>query len=207
MNPPAPTPPPRPELCVFRDFTVRLLRRYLYMSVQLGRVPDILGREFFRSRISVRRGVTFENAVVFVHDISRCLEQLHPFDQQVIARCIMQEYTHDEAARSLHCTRQTIQNHLPDALDTLTAMLLERRLMVVARPRRASLPPETPNPETPASAAAPEPSPAQPPAEISAPPPADTPEPAAEVPIGGIAPELLACGNLFVKPPAEAICF
>jgi hypothetical protein len=177
MNPCVAATPP-PEMSIFRDFTVRLLRRYLYLSVQLGRVPDILGREFFRSRVSVRRAPSFEGAVVFVHDVSRCLERLHPFDQQVIARCVLQEYTHDEAARLLHCSKRTVEYRLPDALDALTTMLLDRHLMVIERPRRAA----------PASG-----------------PCAPAPEKALADPVPGVIPELSACGNLFVKPPEAVV--
>ena len=41
------------DLWPYRRRTVALLRRYARASVEVGRLPSLLGREFFRSRVSV----------------------------------------------------------------------------------------------------------------------------------------------------------
>src|SRR6266404_2286586 len=120
---------PAPELSVYRSRTVALLRRYCRCSVELGRVPSIVGREFFRSRVSSYQVHTFEDRVIFAYDVERCLGLLDHFSRELIARIAMQEYSYDEAARLLHCGRATIGRRFPLALDRLSEILLERRLL------------------------------------------------------------------------------
>jgi predicted DNA-binding protein (UPF0251 family) len=131
----------KPELWVYRDRTTALLLRYLHMSVEVGRLPSILGREFFRAHVSCYRVNTFEDAVIFVHDVERSLEGLDEFSRQVIARVVLQQYTQEEAARLLGCARKTIGRCLPQALDQLSEIFLARGILrewenTVRRPRR-----------------------------------------------------------------------
>jgi DNA-directed RNA polymerase specialized sigma24 family protein len=118
-----------PELWLYRDRTVGLLRRYFRYSVELGRLPSLLGREFFRSRVTSYRMHSFEDAVIFVHDVERCLEKLDSFSQQLIARLALQEYTQAEAARLLHCSRRTVVRRYPEALDRLSRIFLKSELL------------------------------------------------------------------------------
>ena len=128
-----------PELSLYRGHTMALLRRYLCMSVELGRLPSLIGREFFRSRVTSYRIHSFEDVVILVFDVERCLGKLDEFSQQVISRVVLQEHTHDEAARILGCARRTVSRRLPEALDELTELFLKAGLLSVrARgPRRA----------------------------------------------------------------------
>jgi hypothetical protein len=118
-----------PDLWFYRDRTIALLRRYLRLSIDIGRLPSLLGREFFRSRVSSYRVSTFEDAVIFVHDVERSIQHLDDFSQQLIARIVLQEYTEWEAAQLLHCSVRTIQRLLPDALDQLSAVFLNSSLL------------------------------------------------------------------------------
>ena len=113
-----------PDLWLYREATTRLLRRFLRLSLDTGRVPSLLGREFFRSKVSHRRIPTFEDSVIFVHDVERCLELLDEFSRQLIARVTLQEYTHEESAKLLHCCSKTIQRYHPAALDKLSEIFL-----------------------------------------------------------------------------------
>jgi DNA-binding XRE family transcriptional regulator len=108
---------------------VALLRRYLRISVETGRLPSLLGREFFRTRVTRYHLSTFEDAVIFVHDVERSLEKLREADQQMIARIVLQEYTQEEVARLLHCCRQTIGRMYCEALDRTTEIFLAMGLM------------------------------------------------------------------------------
>ena len=131
----------KPEAWVYRDRTTALLLRYLHMSVEVGRLPSILGQEYFRSHVSCYRVNTFEDAVIFVHDVERSLQELDEFSQQVIARVVLQEYTQEEAARLLGCARKTIGRCLPGALDQLSEIFLAKGILrewenTVRRPRR-----------------------------------------------------------------------
>ena len=136
MTHPLEFPLSRSPLYVYRSSCVAMLRRYFQMSVELGRLPALLGREFFRSRSDTIRESWFEDAVIYVHDIERCLESLHHFDQQVIARVVLQEYTHEDAARILRCNERTLRRRLAVGLDVLAQLFLDRGLMVLAKPRR-----------------------------------------------------------------------
>jgi len=132
-------PPPPPELSIYRDHTIALLRRYFRMSVEVGRLPAILGREIFPMRCKNSHVTSFEDTVLFVIDVEHCLDRLDPFDRELIARIVLQEYSEDRACKLLHCGRRTIERRLPDALDCLTEMFLKQRLLRVAEELRRAL--------------------------------------------------------------------
>jgi predicted DNA-binding protein (UPF0251 family) len=124
-----------PDLWLYRERTVTLLRRYLRYSLETGRLPSIMGCEFFRTHVTSYGVHTFEDRVVFVHDVEISLRRLDEFSQQVIARMVLQEFGQEKAAVLLHCSRKTIQRALPEALDQLSEVLLEVGLLV-ALPER-----------------------------------------------------------------------
>ena len=70
-------PGENPELCLYRQRTTALLRRYMQMALDTGRLPSLLGKELFRSKVSSYRMSTFEDAVIFVHDVDKCLTLFH----------------------------------------------------------------------------------------------------------------------------------
>ena len=118
-----------PDLWLYRERTTALLRRYLRISIEVGRLPSLLGRELFRSKVTSYRMSSFEDGVIFVHDVERALDQLDLFGQQMIAAIIFQEYTQDEAADVLRCARRTICREYPIALDRISEMFLEGGLL------------------------------------------------------------------------------
>jgi len=122
-----PLPPIR--LSVYRNKTVALLRRYFNMSVELGRLPCIMGRELLPSSKVSCHPVSFEGFVVFVLDIERCLKRLRRLDQQLITRVILQEYTQDEAERLLGWPVIRVERRLPEVLDGLSDTFLRSGLM------------------------------------------------------------------------------
>ena len=113
------------ELRIYRDRTWALLRRYHAVSMETGRLPSILGRECFRARVTSYRMTSFEDAVIFVHDIERCLERLDGFSQSLIAKIVLQEYEFEEAARLLGSPLRTIERRFPAALDALSRIFLD----------------------------------------------------------------------------------
>lgn len=112
------------ERRIYRNRTVAMLRRYMRYSIETGRLPSLLGREFFRTQITSYQVSTFEDRVIFVHDMDRCLDRLDNFAREVLARVVLQEYEHDEAARLIGCTRMTVHRKLMEALDTLSDILV-----------------------------------------------------------------------------------
>src|SRR3954465_4174327 len=99
------------------------------MSVELGHLPSLLGKEFFRTQVTSYTTHTFEDAVIFVHDMERALESIAPGSQLLIARVFFQEYSHEEAAQMLGIPIRSFGRSLADALDSLSELMLARGLM------------------------------------------------------------------------------
>lgn len=114
---------------VYRGRTVAMLRRYMRYSLETGRLPSLLGREFFRSTVTKYRVTTFEDRVIFVHDMEICLERLDEFSRQLIARHILQEHDQIATSRLLQCSERTVRTHVPVVLDLLSDILLEVGLL------------------------------------------------------------------------------
>jgi hypothetical protein len=122
---------PLVSLGFYRKHTESMLRRYLYASMQVGRAPNILGDPIARGWCSSRPVRTFEDAVIFVLDVERCLDQLGSLDRLMLSRIVLQEYTHAEAASLIGMGIRTISYKFPQALDRLTEKLLESGLLVL----------------------------------------------------------------------------
>jgi hypothetical protein len=118
-----------PDLAIYRQRTIQFLRRYFKMSMEVGRVPSLLGREVFRARVTSYRLGTFEDTVIFVHDIERCLERLDPESQSLIVRIVFQDYTQEEAAAIFGCTLRTLTRRFPEAIDRMTQILIDCGLL------------------------------------------------------------------------------
>jgi hypothetical protein len=119
-----------PDLWLYRERTLSMLRRYQRLSVEVGRLPSLLGREFFRTRVTSYHAGTFEDAVIFVHDVARGLEQLGEFEHKLIAKIALQDYTQNETARVLGCWRRTVGRRFPEALDRVTEIFLDSGLLI-----------------------------------------------------------------------------
>lgn len=125
------------ERRTYRGRTVAMLRRYMRYSIETGRMPSLLGREFFRAKVTSYTVVTFEDRVIFVHDMEKCLDRLDGFSRQLIARHILQEHDRWATAKLLHCNEKTVRRYTPLVLDLLSEILIEvglmERLMSVPR--------------------------------------------------------------------------
>ena len=113
-----------PDLCFYRKRTEAILRRYFRMSVEVGRLPSILGQEFFRSKVTSYSVSSFEDVVIFVHDVERSLAKLDRLAQDLIARVVLQGFSYEESARLLGCSRRTVERNMPDAVDQLSEIFL-----------------------------------------------------------------------------------
>ena len=118
-----------PDIWLYRDRTAALLRRYFRISIEVGRLPSLMGREVFRGKVTAYKMRTFEDAVIFIHDVERALEELDDFERELISRIIFQEYTQDEAAQLLGCWRRTVGRRFPEALDRMSEVFLEGGLL------------------------------------------------------------------------------
>ncbi len=122
---------PDPSLAFYRRHTERMLRRYLYASMQVGRSPSILSDPVGRGWVSSRPVRTFEDAVIFVLDVERCLNRLSAQDRELLSRIVLQEYTQIEVAGVMGVSARTVSYHLTLALDRLTEHLLASGLLVI----------------------------------------------------------------------------
>jgi DNA-directed RNA polymerase specialized sigma24 family protein len=120
-----------PNLAFYRKHTESVLRRYLYASMQVGRTPAMLGDPVSRGWASSRKVRTFEDALIFVLDVERCLAKLDAMQRMVLSRVILQEYTQAEVAAMMHMAPRTVGYKLCHALDRLTEKLLESKLLII----------------------------------------------------------------------------
>jgi hypothetical protein len=119
------------SLAFYRKHTESMLRRYLYASMQVGRAPSILSDPVGRGWASSRPIRTFEDAVIFVLDIEKCINRLGSLDRQLLSRIVLQDYTQVEAAALLGMSVRTVGYKYPQALDRLTEKLLESGLLIL----------------------------------------------------------------------------
>jgi len=127
----APVEPPPISWAFYRKHTENLLRRYLYASLQIGRSPQLLADSVERGWASSRAIRTFEDALIFVLDVERCLKKLPLVDIQLIGRIVVQEYTQAETASLMGLSRRAVNVRLPVALDRLTEALVHSNLLTL----------------------------------------------------------------------------
>ncbi len=123
-------PPSDPGLWLYRNRTVAMLRRYARLSVEVGRLPSLLGRELFQAKVTAYRAATFEDVIIFVHDVEQSLEKLDGFEQELVAKIVFQFYSQDEAAQILGCWRRTVGRRFLEAVDRLSEIFLIGGLLV-----------------------------------------------------------------------------
>lgn len=126
---PDPDGKPKVELAFYRKYTEAMLRRYLRISIQSGRVPSLLGRELFRGNVTSYRVHSFEEGVIFCFDVEKRLGRLTVMNQQLIKRIGLQEYTQGEAAGMLGLSLRNCIRQYGYALDELTEMFLEAEML------------------------------------------------------------------------------
>jgi hypothetical protein len=117
------------DLWPYRRRTAALLRRYARASIEVGRLPSLLGREFFRTRVTSYTLRNFEDVVIFVADMERAIAKLNALAKKMLAMNILEEYTIPEIARLVGSNQRMVERALQDALDQLTHILLAVGLM------------------------------------------------------------------------------
>lgn len=120
---------PSASLAFYRKHTESLLRRYLYVSTQVGRTPSVMYEPIERGNASCRRVRTFEDAVIFVLDVETCLGKLSVLERALLSRIVLQEYTHTEAGAMLGMSVRAVNYKLRHALDRMTETLLDAGLL------------------------------------------------------------------------------
>ncbi len=120
----------------YRKYTEAMLRRYGKLSLESGRVPSMLGQEMFRGKVTSYKVHGFDDVVIFVQDVERCLKGMTLAQQHLIERIALQGYTQGETAALLGISLRTIVRRYNAALDELTRLFLRRKML---RPLSASV--------------------------------------------------------------------
>lgn len=127
---------PRPEMVCFRGQTLAMVRHFFELSCQAGRLPSLLGREFFRAKVSHHAVPSFEEQIVFLRDMQLCLGRLREEDAQMITLAGFYDLSSDEVAELLRCSRWWVYDHFGRALDALSEIFLRAELLDENHPDR-----------------------------------------------------------------------
>lgn len=118
-----------PQVAFYRKYTEAMLRRYMRLSMEAGRVPSLMGRELFRGHVTSYKVKSFEDVVIFCYDVEKCLKVLDGRERELIKRIALQSYSHGEAAGILGLSLRSCIRYYYAALDKLTRQLLELELL------------------------------------------------------------------------------
>lgn len=127
---------PEPETVCYRGQALAIVRHFFEMSSQLGRLPSILGREFFRAKVSHHAIPSFEDQALFAHDIERSLSKLDNDEMNVLTLVGLYDLNLDEASEILHWSAGYISQRFGEALARLTQIFLDSGVLRRDRPDR-----------------------------------------------------------------------
>jgi DNA-directed RNA polymerase specialized sigma24 family protein len=140
---------PRPEMLCFRSQTLAIARHFFEISSQMGRLPSLLGREFFRARVSHHAIPSFEEQAVFVRDVELCLARLSDAHAEMITLIGLYDFSREEIAGMLRYSRTWVSLRVAEALDSLSEIFLRAGILREDHPDRRqcqvgdrSLPPD-----------------------------------------------------------------
>lgn len=122
---------PAGGVAFYRRRTELLLRRYMLVSLQTGRVPSVIGNCVFRGKASNYRMHNFEDLVIFLFDIEKCLKKIDPFGRELVSRIALQEYTQEETAELMGESLRTINRKYGDTLDELSRIFMDLELLEI----------------------------------------------------------------------------
>lgn len=122
-------PKPIEGFAFYRKHTLALLRRYLRISMELGRAPCILGKIVFRGRVSSYRLRTFEDGIIFILDVEKFLKQLDPVSQAVVTHLVLEDYSNIEVAAMTGESLRSVGRIYGEAMNRLTALFLQFGLL------------------------------------------------------------------------------
>jgi hypothetical protein len=116
-------------LAFYRKHTEGLLRRYMQVSVELGRTPSALGRIMLRGSVSSYRLRTFEDGLIFVLDVEKCIRQLDRASRQLVTHVALEDYTLLQAIDLTGHSGRSAARIYGAALDRLTGQFLQFGLL------------------------------------------------------------------------------
>ena len=127
---------PEPETICYRGQTIAIVRHFFEICCQLGRLPSILGREFFRAKVSHHVIPSFEDQALFVHDVQQALMKLEDEELEVLTLVGLYDLNHEEAAAMLHRSPPWISQRYAEAVSRLTQRFLDSGVLRRDKPDR-----------------------------------------------------------------------
>lgn len=127
---------PEPETICYRGQTLAIVRHFFELSCQMGRLPSILGREFFRAKVSHHAIPSFEDQALFTHDVQQNLAKLNDDAVEVLTLVGLYDLTQEQAAQILHRSVSCINRRYGDAVAELTQLFLDSGLIRRTHPDR-----------------------------------------------------------------------
>jgi hypothetical protein len=126
---PVARPKPIIGFAFYRKHTLALLHRYLRLSMELGRAPSMLGKLKLQGRVSSYRLRTFEDGLIFVLDVEKCIDQLDKTSRAIVAHVVLEDYTTLEAGMLTGESQRSATRIYSEALNRLTALFLQFGLL------------------------------------------------------------------------------
>jgi len=121
--------PVEPQMAFYRKYTEAMLQRYVRMSMEAGKVPSMLKQEMFHGNVTRCRVDSFDDVVIFLHDVGRCLGKLDEEQRDLISRIALQQYTLGETAELLGLKPRTVVRRYGLAVDSLTRVFLKVKML------------------------------------------------------------------------------
>ena len=122
-------PKPIRGLAFYRKHTLGLLQRYLQLSIELGRAPSALGKIVLRGHVSSYRLRTFEDGLIFVLDVEKCIGLLDPTSREVVLRIALEDYPVFQTVVLTGHSSRSVTRIYGDAMDRLTSFFLRFGLL------------------------------------------------------------------------------
>ncbi len=129
----------RADVLFYRSQALGIVRHFFEIASQIGRLPSIMGREFFRAKVSHHAIPSFEEQAVFVLDVEAALARLNERDGELVALVGLFHYSMDDVAAMLGRSRSYVAQHFADSVDQLATIFLETGLLKEDRPDRRLL--------------------------------------------------------------------
>jgi hypothetical protein len=126
----------REDLLFFRSQTIAIVRHFFEIASQIGRMPSIMGREFFRAKVSHHAIPSFEEQAIFVHDVERALNRLEGDAGDMVALVGLFHFTLADVAAMRGRSVTWAGVHYRSAVDQLAEIFLEIGLLRDDRPDR-----------------------------------------------------------------------
>jgi hypothetical protein len=121
--------PVEPQMAFYRKYTEAMLQRYVRMTMEAGKVPSLLGQEMFHGNVTNCRVESFDDVVIFLHDVGTCLGKLDEEQQDLISRIALQQYTLGETAKLMGLKPRTVVRRYGLAVDSLTRIFLGVKML------------------------------------------------------------------------------